>query len=975
MVTKMASKPSHEYVTSSLADENALPARDDPAVSRMLYKGANSGRHDDPSQCAEPPGDHPKADRLLPYMMKEQLNKDQVSLRERIRNDLLTLGYSVVPSVLSSDECNEALDQVWDFIEDCSHGYIQRQNPKSWYHPSELLTLIPFNHEVSSLGSSCEVMDNKNDQSDPFDSALLYETDPWPCTGYKSFLVDMFQSFGSGFVFSGVRELLAERVFSPLFGTSKLHASKEGFTMHRPTIICIPSEADNGDEKSDEDNDLFCFPNPSRRGGKAPAVMRVCAQDQFLSRGEHWDQPSRDVGLTTIQSVTSLEDQVSDCDGCFLAYPGSFGDVHQQMTRNIYRGKNTWIPLTDSELTYLTTTLQIQPVKVYLKKGDVLIFRSDLVHAPLPPSAHTPRFRAVVYCSMQPAKLTPTSVLQHKMNAYKQRETSDHRPHEENYHRHPSILFDPKTTGQEPVQKPRPYYRTSPPIVTVRQAELYGLIPYTNTMKELRKAIRQAIIQGVRFLRSDPRLEAVSQADLDDTSAEWIPTLEQIGIPGLYSSVRPRSIVQPARLQHLRLHQPSDQSHPETPNGSRKRDSNAPKKEAGTERTGSVGDLLIGQDKYLGGMSSPCGRYVYGVPGSAARVLRIRTSDGYMDMIGPTFHGKFKWLRGVEVPARYLDPVRYPSGCCLALPSNEPSILKINPATNEVYSFGQETLARYAARGWLYHGGNLAECNGCVYAIPANANRVIKINPMSDEVTFIGPTFNGDLGQQWFGGITGSDGCIYGIPHNQTGVLRIDPVSDTVSIVQDDANSPLPDGKWKWHGGLRAGDKIYGFPNNASSVLVINCSDPAYIRVYTVGDSSTLQSGRHRIPQDHRYKYLGGALSHDGLFAYLFPCDAERVLRIDCTTDELTLVGPLLLDGENKFQNGFTAQDGRLYGIPQRATGIICVTPASVLWKSLLQSSPADEALDHVDIIDCGDNLVGVKDKFEGGVLGADKNM
>ena len=170
----------------------------------------------------------------------------------------------------------------------------------------------------------------------------------------------------------------------------------------------------------------------------------------------------------------------------------------------------------------------------------------------------------------------------------------------------------------------------------------------------------------------------------------------------------------------------------------------------------------------------------------------------------------------------------------------------------------------------------------------------------------------------------------------------------------------LPEGQWKWHGGLRAGDKLYGFANNADNILVVNCRQG---RIYTIGNKSILKSGRHRIPQDGRYKYLGGALTLDERFAYLFPCDAERVLRIDCTTDELVLVGPLLLDGENKFQNGFVCRDGCLYGIPQRASGVLKITPASI-------AESIDE--DHVDIMDCGQELIGVRDKFEGGVLGAD---
>ena len=94
-------------------------------------------------------------------------------------------------------------------------------------------------------------------------------------------------------------------------------------------------------------------------------------------------------------------------------------------------------------------------------------------------------------------------------------------------------------------------------------------------------------------------------------------------------------------------------------------------------------------------------------------------------MIGPEYEGKFKWLRGVEVPP---DAMRigldnqdskndshelYSKGICLALPCNADRILKINPYTNEVSTFDGPFEG-----GWKWHGGNLA-ANGMVYAIPA----------------------------------------------------------------------------------------------------------------------------------------------------------------------------------------------------------------------------------------------------------------
>jgi hypothetical protein len=123
-----------------------------------------------------------------------------------------------------------------------------------------------------------------------------------------------------------------------------------------------------------------------------------------------------------------------------------------------------------------------------------------------------------------------------------------------------------------------------------------------------------------------------------------------------------------------------------------------------------------------------------------------------------------------------------------------------------------------------------------------------------------------------------------------------------------------------------------------------------------IGDSSILTSGRHRVPQDGRYKYLGGALTLDEKFVYLFPCDAEQVLKINVITEEILLIGPLLLDGENKYQNGFVASDGCLYGIPQRAMGVLRINPYD----------------DHVDVMPCSGNMISIKDKFEGGVMGKD---
>ena len=738
-----------------------------------------------------------------------------------VREALITEGYCIVNSILTSGECARAIDSIWTFVEDSSNAQVSRNDPPSWY-PSQ------------------------DDGKDPF-----------PHTGYKSFS-DMFQSNGAGWVHGEIRELLAERLFEPLYQTRELHCSKEGFTFHRPTA---------------PECDSFCPPEFWLKS--LSEKPRVCTKQQYISAGEHYDQGHMTQGFQTIQSLVALEDQIEGVDGCFLCWPRSHGAIHQELTKDVYRGKFSWVPLTDDEIDRLRNEFSLEPKRIYLAKGDVVLWRSDLVHAALPPSGPTPRFRAVAYTSMQPASLTQKGVYKEKMEAYKQRRTGDHRPHVESWHVH-----------KQENKNHRCSFRTSPPLVSRRLAELYGLVPYSKSEDEWSQAQKSALIQGVRF---SPE-QALTMPRIRECSA----FLEYIS----------------------------------------------------TEYT------MLGQDKFLGGMASSCGDFVYGVPGSAQRVLRIDVRTKVMDMIGSPIPGKFKWLRGLDVPEEVMADPNYPRGCCLALPSNACSVLKINPESQEITMFGEDVLKNHVGgTGWLYHGGSLAT-NGMVYCIPANAHHVLKVCPRTNQVWKIGPSF-GAGSQKWFGGIVGNDGCIYGIPHNEVGVLKIDPTNDECSVLVQSGGVLLPPGQWKWHGGLAAGDKIYGFPNNADHVLVVNVKTQ---QVYMVGDSSVLRSGRHRIPQDGRYKYLGGALTLDQHYVYLFPCDAEQVLKIDVTTDELVLVGPLLLDGENKFQNGFVARDGCLYGIPQRALGVLRIDPRD----------------DHVDILSCSDEMIAMKDKFEGGVMGKD---
>jgi hypothetical protein len=460
---------------------------------------------------------------------------NELSVETPAANDIVERGYHVMSSLLTKDECTVAASLVNTFSQDISYQSIS--------NPSE-------------------------------------------------------EGYGSGWLLGDLREILADRIFEPLYQTRELLSSKEGFAMHPNTTL-----------QSDP------------------------------------TEPSE-----VIRAAVILTGSARMCCKSIL--------MHEE---------------------------------IELHTGDVLLWRSSLSKDINLLHDNT---SVLFYCAMIPALPLHTqnkTLLKQKLDAYLQRRTGDCHPDSECW------------IADEYRDDRRHYYRMGPPLLTLRQAELYGLIPYQRDKVEMERAV----VRGIRFVDH-------------------------------YENTRPCPAVE-------------DDSHLEFLTLSSSADNNG---------------LLMGQDKYLGGIESPCGNYVYGVPGTARQVLRVELATKKVDLIGPTFPGPFKWLRGVPVPATS----EYPAGCCIALPCNSLSILKIVPDRNEVYSFGESDLSENCnvESGWFYHGGNFSPTTGCIYAIPANANRVMKFNPYTDKIQFIGPDF-GTGKQKWYGGIEGSDGCIYGIPHNETG--------------------------------------------------------------------------------------------------------------------------------------------------------------------------------------------------------------
>jgi hypothetical protein len=117
-------------------------------------------------------------DPLLKYLATDPAgnrSNQHFNVEEAI-NALTTDGYYHIPGVLTTEECNYALGQMWDFVEDISAGCVNRNDPKSWYPKGELKDADEILNSESNVGGRNE----KPSESEE-------DIDPWPHTGYSSF--------------------------------------------------------------------------------------------------------------------------------------------------------------------------------------------------------------------------------------------------------------------------------------------------------------------------------------------------------------------------------------------------------------------------------------------------------------------------------------------------------------------------------------------------------------------------------------------------------------------------------------------------------------------------------------------------------------------------------------------------------------------------------------------------------------------
>ncbi|EGD80387.1 hypothetical protein PTSG_10641 [Salpingoeca rosetta] len=184
--------------------------------------------------------------------------------------------------------------------------------------------------------------------------------------------------------------------------------------------------------------------------------------------------------------------------------------------------------------------------------------------------------------------------------------------------------------------------------------------------------------------------------------------------------------------------------------------------------------------------------------------------------------------------------------------------------------------------------------------------------PVADSA---GITNVGIRNRDWHGAVLANNGKIYGIPNTASNVLVIDPAANTTDTIP---LTGVTNGGTKWASGVLRTQNglIYGIPHDATAVLII---DPST----NTADTTTLASPPGGA------KWNSGILADNGLI-YAIPWRQPAVLIIDPatnTTDATSIAG--LTFGDRKWYGGVQARNGLIYCIPHDEDYVLIIDPAT----------------------------------------------
>ena len=272
----------------------------------------------------------------------------------------------------------------------------------------------------------------------------------------------------------------------------------------------------------------------------------------------------------------------------------------------------------------------------------------------------------------------------------------------------------------------------------------------------------------------------------------------------------------------------------------------------------AVGDEFMHTNKWIGAGVSSADDCIYSIPFegiNVSQILKIDPSESTVQMVGDSVldHTKvisFPW-RGTVAAA---------DGCIYGIPYNATSVLKFDPRTQELSTFGHLDDGEEK-----YNGGILDRTGNMIFCVPSAASRVLCINTITRQCVLIGADLVSGRTDKWSGGGIAGDGKIYCIPKCANRVLCIDPVRRDAKLFGPN----LGNQNKAWIGGAVGIDgQVYGTPHKSSHVLRIN---PFSETVYTVGPA---------IPTELKSTLHGAMSSLDGSIWCMIKKVPSRILKI-----------------------------------------------------------------------------------------------
>lgn len=133
-------------------------------------------------------------------------------------------------------------------------------------------------------------------------------------------------------------------------------------------------------------------------------------------------------------------------------------------------------------------------------------------------------------------------------------------------------------------------------------------------------------------------------------------------------------------------------------------------------------------------------------------------------------------------------------------------------------------------------GGACVGANGLIYTIPSDRHEIMVINPWTEEVYPMEGHLDVEGKNLWQNGILAPhNNAIYCISCNAETVLKIEPGPDANSPGTFSLVGELPEGGDKWQGGVLGSDGcVYGIPEDSEFVMKV---DPTTDQVTVIGTS------------------------------------------------------------------------------------------------------------------------------------------